>query len=339
MLQRNTCGKAIYTKVLNVQGKQKKIVIVNDNLSNINGDFDIFVCSAYKNDYLPLPRTVIGALYDMGIDVGKLSCAPEINIKDFGVWISRETNNANFKRICCVEILDYNNLYNQKYAVDIILKKTFSTLKYAIEQASIMGMSTKRIILPILGAGSQGIELSYIIPPLINQIMAILNSFDVEEITFFEINETKANLLKKYLQESLDNRNETDVFISYSSKQIKNAYQIANILKENNITYWMAPDSILPAEDYLDVIPNALSNTKVILLLLTPEAESSNWVSKEVATAIGANKEVVPCQLFAYDISTKFRFLLDGCQIFACYSNENYMKELIRIINAKISNV
>ena len=97
----------------------------------------------------------------------------------------------------------------------------------------------------------------------------------------------------------------------------------------------MAPDSIAPSADYLDIIPNALTNTKIVLLLLTPEAETSNWVAKEVATAIGANKTVIPCQFKPYDISAKFRFLLDGCQIFACYTKEDYKTDLIKIINEK----
>lgn len=335
-MDKNINGNVIFTKTFNIQDKQKKIRIINGNLADIKGCFDVLVCSAYKNDYTPLPETIIGALYGMGVDVRELAAAPQINCKDFGVWISAETQNETFKRICCVELLDYRNAWQlDDSAVDIILKKTFSTLKYAVEQASISGISTKKIILPVLGAGSQGIELSYVIPPLIHQITGILNLYDVDEITFFEINEAKACALKKYLTDCFDNKTETDVFISYSSKQSKSAYEIADLLKRNDITFWMAPDCIAPSEDYLDIIPNALTNTKMLLLLLTPDAEASNWVAKEVATAIGANKAVIPCKLCAYDVSTKFRFLLDGCQIFSCYLKEDYTDELIKIINGK----
>lgn len=320
----------IFTKTLNNQSGQTEIKIINDDLDNIESRYDILVCSAYKNDYIPIKRTVIGKLRKMGINVAKLSAEPQIDCKDFGVWISKETDNDKFKRICCVELLEYSN--KNIDAVDIILKKTFSTLKYALEQASIDGISIKRILLPILGAGSQGIELGYIIPPLINQIKAILNFHDVDEIAFFEIDTTKAELMKKYIYECLDTQIQTDVFISYSSKQSKSAYDIAEILKRHNISYWMAPESISPSCDYLDEIPNALTNTKMVLLLLTPESETSVWVPKEIATAMGANKTVIPCQLFKYDISPKFKFLLDGCQIFAGYSTEDFAEELIKLI-------
>ena len=324
----------IFSKTLNIQNKQKEIKIVCDDLANIAGEYDLVVCSAFKNDYLPIKRTVIGKLDQMGISVKALSASPEIDCKSFGVWISEETGSTRFKRVCCVELLDFS--HDVDYVVDLVLKKTFSTLKYAIEQASIAGIPTKRIILPILGAGSQGIEMSYIVPPLINQVMGILNLFDVDEITFFEINAEKAVMLKKYMFEALDDKDETDVFISYSSKQIKRAYEIAAILRENKITYWMAPDSIPPSEDYIDRIANALTNTKMVLLLLTPEAEASQWVKKEVGTAIGANKPVVPCQFVEYGLSPKFKFLLEGCQIFPCYSKDDYVAELISVIRNNI---
>lgn len=328
----------IYNKIFKIQNTQKKITLINDDFANISGEFDIFVCSAYKNDYVPLPRTVIGRLLSLGVDVAELAVKPRIDFKKLGVWISEETGNERFKRICCVELLDYNNPEhrNMSDATDILLKKTFATLRYAIEQAAIEGVATKRIMLPIPGVGSQGIGLSYIVPPLINQLTAILNTYDVDEITIFEINSEKALGFGKYLEQCLENKRETDVFISYSTKQAQYAEKIKQLLIKNDLSVWMAPDSIPPSEDYLDEIPNALANTKVVLLILTPDAELSKWVPREIATAIGANKTVIPCQLLAYDISKKFRFLLDGCQIYACYEGNDVSKELIDIINEKL---
>lgn len=322
----------IFSKSFTIQDKQKQIKIINSDFATAQGNYDLLVCSAYKNRYEPTEGTVIGRLWEMGINVRQLAENPQIDCKNFGAWISNETGHEKFPRICCVELLKLWR--NQIDAIDIILKKSFSTLKYAIEQAAIMGIGIKKILLPILGAGSQGIELSYVIPPLINQVMAILNFCDVEEITFFEINEQKAISLQNYLCEALDSKNETDVFISYSSKQSQSAYEIANLLKLHNVSFWMAPESIPPSRDYLDEIPNALTNTKIVLLLLTPESENSVWVAKEVAAAMGAHKPVIPCQLIDFEISQRFKFLLDGCQIFPCYLQEDYA-QLIEIINAQ----
>lgn len=194
------CNTTIYTKNFNIQGKQKAIKIINADLADIEGQFDIIVCSAYKNDYIPVSWTVIGKLNRIGIDVGKLSVNPQIDCKTFGAWISQETGSERFKRVCCVELLDYSDgsMLEKDFSAEIILKETFSTLKFAIEQASIRDIDTKKIILPILGAGSQGLELELIIPQLVNQITSILKLYDVEEVTFFEINKDRAELLKKY---------------------------------------------------------------------------------------------------------------------------------------------
>ena len=323
----------IFTKRFEVQNKQKTIQLINDNFANAEGRYDLMVCSTFKGDYLPIPRTVIGALDGLGISVKALSQTPKIDCKNLGAWISEETGHEQFARICCVELID--SRFDEEQAIDVILKQSFSTLKYVIEQAAIKGLSPKRILLPILGGGDQHIELSYIIPPLVNQAMAILNFDEVEEITFFELNEAKANHLCKYLTEALNDKHETDVFISYSSKQSARAYEFAKLLQEHQVSYWMAPESIPPSGDYLDEIPNALTNTKIVLLLLTPESEASVWVAKEVATAMGANKIVIPCQLMPFDISQKFRFLLDGCQILPCFSLADDAEKLIEIINSK----
>lgn len=336
-IERGGASMTVFEKTLNVKGKQKTVRVVNCALADIDEKYDILVFSAYKDDYLDVPKTVIGELYRSGIDVQALADAPQLNCKDFGVWLSSEIDDRRFKRLCCVELLDYRGgeMFEKNFAVDIVLKKTFSTLKYAIEQATIAGIAAKRILLPILGAGSQGIELGYIIPPLVNQTTSILETLDTDEITFFEIDGNKAARLRDHLRDAFDNGIKTDVFISYSSKQTALAYDIAAVLKKNGITYWMAPDSIPPSDDYLDAIPNALTNTRAVLLILTPDAEASKWVPKEVATAIGADKTVIPCKMLAYELSDKFKFLLDGCQIYACYLNNDYPAEIVRLINGK----
>lgn len=102
----------------------------------------------------------------------------------------------------------------------------------------------------------------------------------------------------------------------------------------------MAPDSIPAGADYLEVIPVAISQTEVFLLLLTPEVEQSRWVKKETGTAIGANKTVIPYQPTAYTISKSFRFLLDGEQIIsnAFRQPNNAFPQLIKRIKNILNN-
>lgn len=321
----------IFAKTFNVKGKPKNIKIVNGDLADVKGSYDILVCSAFKDDYIPLPKTVIGRLSQMGISVANLATNPDINCKDFGGWLSKETGNEKFKRVYCAELLDYNS-DRAYHAIDYALKSAFSTLKFVLEQAMIKGISTRKILLPILGAGSQSIELGYVVPPLIYHAKAILRSCDVDELIFFEINKTKAEQLKEYFFEALEHKKVTDVFISYSTKRSENAYEVANILKENGITYWMAPQSIPPSSNYITEMSNALTNTKVFLLMLSPEAEVSQWVGKEIESAVSANKPIIPCQLFPYDISDTYALIMRNCQMFVSSNYKDYKKELVKAI-------
>ena len=59
----------------------------------------------------------------------------------------------------------------------------------------------------------------------------------------------------------------------------------------------------------------ALQEVDVVLLILTPDAEKSRWVQKEIGSAIGANKKLLPYQIKEFDLNNEFRFLLDGEQI------------------------
>ena len=86
------------------------------NKAIFNKEYDIVVCSAFKNDYYPVYDTLIGALYyNKDISVDDLSKNPEIDLKSFGGWLSNETNTS-FKRIACVEIFSMIDLYLNQHS-------------------------------------------------------------------------------------------------------------------------------------------------------------------------------------------------------------------------------
>ncbi len=70
---------------------------------------DILVISAYPGSYIPVPNTLMAALYNKGVFVGELAKDKEINLLDqLGCWLSKpltplQQEQLNVKRILCFE--------------------------------------------------------------------------------------------------------------------------------------------------------------------------------------------------------------------------------------------
>ena len=66
---------------------------------------DLLVVSAFPNDYLPVPGTVIGALEDSGLSLASLAADKEEDLREnFSCWLSRPLDvSLPYKRILCFE--------------------------------------------------------------------------------------------------------------------------------------------------------------------------------------------------------------------------------------------
>lgn len=328
---------------------KKRIRVLNSDLTSCNDNYDIVVTSAFKNDYYPIPDTLIGALkLNKGIDLSNLVMNPEINLREFGGWLSIDTN-TNFKRIACVEIFSFEDLYSNSSFInnklnhnilhtDKLLSQTFSTMSFLIKQAIFKGIDVKRIALPILGSGNQGIEIEYVIPPLLTECLSLLNDIaSLEEIDFYEIDYNKAINFVDNLKALLLEDNKPDVFISYSTKNSSIALELADILKNNNVSYWMAPKSIPPTSNYIKEISKALMNISILLVVLTKEAEDSAWVPSEISSAKGSKKILLGFKPKDYIISPEFDFLFQSSQIYLAYEDADYKNTIVEIIKNKLN--
>lgn len=302
---------------LTQSGEKKCFRIMTGSITELAG-YDIAVCSAYQGNYYPLRGTLIGAmLKDNGVSVEELSKDPEVQLSRSYCWLSRALD-APYRRVACVEITSLGN-YKQNVAImDALLKRSFSALRMILEEAELSGIPVGRVVLPILGTGSQMLRVEEVAGPLIKQLLYAFETVEgLHEVTVCEYSQEKAELLAMMVGEILDHgkKSSPDVFISYSSRQLKEATVIRDALLQVGISCWMAPDSIPKGSQYWKEIPIALANTKVLVLLLTPDAESSLWVPKELNTAIENRNVIIPFQPFDYPNGTAFRFILSDIQI------------------------
>lgn len=315
--------RLLYQAELSRNDDQKRTLrIFSGDLTETEEEYDIVACSAFKGDYVPIRSTLIGALqYKWGISVRSLAAFPELDLRAMGCWLSKETG-TDLRRIACLELLDYHKRLDSDGADTIMLKSAFATLRFLLEQASIHGVEIRSIALPVLGAGAQGIDLNYIIAPLVSQCINAFGTIPaLERIDFYEFHESRALALTEMVK-SVISQNDValpQVFVSYSSRQADLAHTLSRSINEAGYTTWIAPESIATGANYQEAIPMAINGARLMLLLLTEDAQQSKWVQKEVGSAIGAGKLLLPMQLEPFAINPQFRFLLEGEQIFPAW--------------------
>ena len=130
------------------------------------------------------------------------------------------------------------------------------------------------------------------------------------------------------------------VFISYSSKDYRTACIIKGVLENNGIKCWMAPESIPSGGDYSSAIPEAIENCVVFLLVLSRNAQSSNWVPKELDLAISYNKTIIPFQIDNGLLLKPFNFRLTNIQRIEAFHNlENAYSKLVNRIQTDIGTM
>lgn len=90
---------------------------------------------------------------------------------------------------------------------------------------------------------------------------------------------------------------EYEVFISYKSIYVDIVKAICHVMESENIRCWYAPrdlDMSSGGYDFDDSIMKAISNCKVVVIILTNEALDSEWVKIEIAQAQKKGKIIIP---------------------------------------------
>jgi len=88
------------------------------------------------------------------------------------------------------------------------------------------------------------------------------------------------------------------VFISYSRNDLNFVQGFAQTLMSNGIDVWWDLSSLQGGDNWTDAIPQAIENSDLCIVVLTPNSIKSDWVQKEYAYALGQEKRVIPvlCQ-------------------------------------------
>ena len=112
-----------------------------------------------------------------------------------------------------------------------------------------------------------------------------------------------------------------EIFISYSSKDIKEVSKVAKMLDDSHITYFMAPSGIPAGSNYAKEIPRAIKECTVFVLFVSENSQESVWVEKEIDLAVNSRKVIVPLLISDTKLNDLFLFYLNNVQMIKYYEN------------------
>ena len=87
------------------------------------------------------------------------------------------------------------------------------------------------------------------------------------------------------------------VFISYATAQKSLAFQLTEQFEGNQIRCWIAPRNIMSGTVWVEAIITAIRSSKLILVLLSAEANKSPQVIREVSRAIENHIPILPVRI------------------------------------------
>jgi len=88
-----------------------------------------------------------------------------------------------------------------------------------------------------------------------------------------------------------------DVFISYSSKDKTIADAVCARLEAHGIRCWIAPRDVVPGASYGEEIVNAIEGSRVMVLVLSANANASLHIPKEVERAVSNGVSIIPLRV------------------------------------------
>lgn len=288
-------------------GQKRSVEVYCGELEELELRADLLVCSAFLHNYRPSRSSLIGTLdRAYGISVEALAAQPEIDMQEFGIWISKPIADAPFRRIACLEMEGKE----QK------LQSYFETVFFALASGNRRGCKIKTIALPLVGTGNQAMNPKDIFVPLIAESLYAFEFVEeLEKIIFFERDEEKYRYMCEYLTQELETEKSRSYFISYSHKDAAAANLIADILERNGMKVWIDHKKIRNA-NYPEEIIRAMEASSAFIILVSASAQNSVDVKRELRNAGEFERtvelQILPIRLDREEFTPEVRYYLAG---------------------------
>jgi hypothetical protein len=100
------------------------------------------------------------------------------------------------------------------------------------------------------------------------------------------------------------------VFLSYSSPDRAAALAVCAALEEKGLPCWIAPRDILPGKEWAEAIIQGINATRVTVVLLSPTANLSKHVLREMERSVHVGHPIVPVRLAEFRLSEAMEYFL-----------------------------
>lgn len=101
-----------------------------------------------------------------------------------------------------------------------------------------------------------------------------------------------------------------DVFISFSSRDVKVAEAAKHLLEARGIRCWKAPESIVTGQVWEEAITSAISTSTCMLLIWSSDSQNSKQVRRELTLAASKEKIIAPFRIEEIEPSGVFAYYL-----------------------------
>src|SRR4030042_5346484 len=129
-----------------------------------------------------------------------------------------------------------------------------------------------------------------------------------------------------------------DVFISYSSKNKLVADAVCASLEAAKIRCWITPRDIIPGSDWPESIEDAITRSKLLILICSSYSNNSKHVSREISLAFNSEVTVIPFRIEDIEPKGTMKYYLSNThwQDALTPPMENHIKKLCEIVSTFI---
>jgi hypothetical protein len=125
----------------------------------------------------------------------------------------------------------------------------------------------------------------------------------------------------------------SDVFISYSRNDEQFVRELAQTLQEHNVPFWLDSIQIRPGDDWIRQINAAIDHASAVVVVLSPNSQSSEWVQTELKYALAHMKPVVPVLIEGDPGKVIPRELRNFQYVDVRNRNHEKVEDLVRLLN------